>query len=239
MKDNGIFPNIPADGWCPPPPPPDDTLTSGNVIASPLSKGVIPPIDNFAQVSPDPYVPGYGAPGYSVPAYGVPAFEGDVFGAADGFGGNIYGAPATDGIPGFDVLPPVPKGGYHNGYSDRLNSLIEASIIDGTLDEMRRNVLVRNALAEGVSLDEFVVFLEARLYKRRRELEAEQRESMMPPAASDMSFVAPYQEQSSRDNSVKMGMLRRCPACNAVVRKATATACSECGYEFDVLPPIP
>lgn len=63
-----------------------------------------------------------------------------------------------------------------NGFSTKLNSLIESAVADGEISDLERQVLVRNAQAEGVAMDEFVMVLEARLYERRQELMRMQKE---------------------------------------------------------------
>lgn len=153
---------------------------------------------------------------------------------------GMFAMGAIDSIPPPPPLPfapnaPVSAAPYVgtcsvNGMSDKLNALIEAAVADGEITDLERQVLIRNAQAEGVCMDEFVVMLEARLFEQRKMLKAEEHMQKMPPSAP----VAPMTPTGApRDNNTqKMGSLRKCPACNAVINKVDACACPQCGYEF-------
>ena len=60
-------------------------------------------------------------------------------------------------------------------YSNELESLINASIADGELTKKEREVLTNRAIAEGVDLDEFKVYLNGRLAQREEEIAKEKR----------------------------------------------------------------
>lgn len=137
--------------------------------------------------------------------------------------------PPTPPMPFSPVPPAVPQQASkpNNGMSDKLNSLIEAAVADGEITDIERQVLIRNAQAEGVSMDEFVVVLEARLFEQRKKLETEQRSVQTPLGAPAIPPAVP-----GNGNTVKIGELRKCPACLAIINKIDACECPQCGYEF-------
>ncbi|MCM1320397.1 MAG: hypothetical protein NC217_08490 [Muribaculaceae bacterium] len=151
----------------------------------------------------------------------------------------VPGAPLPP-VPGSPPPPPVPgtiASGrpdmsnqnlhkYKNGLSDKLNALIESAVCNGDISDIERAVLIRNAQAENVPMDEFVVILEARLYERRLELKSMQTQS------PSLSVGTPPPPPMNVSNVRHMGVLRKCPACNAVINKARAISCPQCGYEF-------
>jgi len=51
-------------------------------------------------------------------------------------------------------------------YSEKLEKLIEMSLLDGVLTEKEKSVLFKKAEAEGIDLDEFEIYLDARLYEK-------------------------------------------------------------------------
>jgi hypothetical protein len=51
-------------------------------------------------------------------------------------------------------------------YSEKLEKLIELSLADGVLTEKEKQVLLKNAEAEGIDLNEFEIVLDARLYEK-------------------------------------------------------------------------
>lgn len=120
-------------------------------------------------------------------------------------------------------LPPIPPGGslpdpsddYASGediLSPRLSRLIEAAVADGEITEGERQVLIRNAQAEGVPVDEVFMILEAKLYERRRALEEQDRSAA---------------HRGSENRALK----KKCPHCGAPV-KVLSTNCPECGYDY-------
>lgn len=99
-------------------------------------------------------------------------------------------------------------------YNERLEQLIKAALIDGELTEKERQILYKNAQAEGIDLDEFEMVLNARLVELQRAVQAER---------AELERQAP--------KSGKLGEVRKCPACGAIVAVGNA-ACAECGYAF-------
>ena len=145
--------------------------------------------------------------------------------------------PAAPPVPWSNPTPPPTPAPAaptqsNNGFSAKLNSLIESAVADGEISDLERQVLVRNAQAEGVAMDEFVMVLEARLYERRQELMRIQKEEerkaqpqvvhMPAPAAAPAPGATPKQNAASK-----------CLHCGAPV-KQLATSCPECGYEYPV-----
>ena len=96
-------------------------------------------------------------------------------------------------------------------YNEKIEALIKAALADGVLTEKEKQVLFKNAQAQGIDLDEFEMVLDARLV----ELQKEEKEKAA----------------KSAPKSDKFGDVRKCPACGALV-PALATVCAECGYEF-------
>lgn len=129
-------------------------------------------------------------------------------------------------------LPPIPtevwEGNNSNSdfdgkqdtpFSDRLNKLITAAVADGEISDLERQVLIRNAQEEGVAMDEFIMVLEARLFERRRFL-AKSQQNPQPLISDNQPF------------SKTIRQMDKCPSCGAPI-KALATACPDCGYEYN------
>lgn len=116
---------------------------------------------------------------------------------------------------------------YDNSLSPRLNSLINAAVADGEISDMERNVLIRNAQQEGVSMDEFVMVLEARLYEQQQALRARQQEAENKQKAAAAVNAAPIPVRPSRPE------VRKCPACGEIIKEIGSKKCASCGYEFD------
>ncbi len=93
-------------------------------------------------------------------------------------------------------------------YNEKIEQLIKAALADGVLTEKEKQVLFKNAQAQGIDLDEFEMVLDARLVELQK-------------AA----------EENSAPKSDKYGDVRKCPACGAIVG-AFKGICPECGYEF-------
>jgi hypothetical protein len=53
-------------------------------------------------------------------------------------------------------------------YSEKLEKLIELALVDGVLTDKERQVLMKNAEAEGIDIDEFEMILDARLHERQQ-----------------------------------------------------------------------
>lgn len=97
-------------------------------------------------------------------------------------------------------------------YNPDLEALIDAALADGELTEKEKQILFKKAQAMGVDLDEFEMVLDARLVKLKK---AEQEKAA-----------------SSAPKSNKLGDVKKCPACGAIVQSYQGV-CSECGYAFE------
>ena len=97
-------------------------------------------------------------------------------------------------------------------YNEQLEQLIDAALADGELTEKEKQILFKKAQAMGVDLDEFEMVLDARLVKLQKD-EAEKAASSAP-------------------KSNKLGDVKKCPACGAMVQSFHGT-CPECGYAFE------
>ena len=124
----------------------------------------------------------------------------------------------------------TPAAGNSNGFSEKLNALITSAVADGEISDLERQVLIRNAQAEGVAMDEFVMVLEARLYERRQELSRMQKQEQ---SAAEAAKLAAMRAAAPASSPQKRNALDRCPHCNAPV-KQLATSCPECGYEYPI-----
>lgn len=96
-------------------------------------------------------------------------------------------------------------------YNEKIEQLIKAALADGVLTEKEKQILFKNAQAQGVDLDEFEMVLDARLV----ELQKAEKEKA----------------GKSAPKSEKFGDVRKCPVCGALV-PALSGECQECGYEF-------
>lgn len=95
-------------------------------------------------------------------------------------------------------------------YNEELENLIDAALADGELTEKEKQILFKKAQSYGIDLDEFEMVLNARLVKLKKALNAEP--------------VAP--------KSNKLGDVKKCPACGAVVQSFHGV-CPDCGYAFE------
>jgi hypothetical protein len=100
-------------------------------------------------------------------------------------------------------------------YPPELEKLIDYAIADGTLTDLKRNVLLKKAEALGIDLDEFQLVLEGRLFEKKN----------TPPQPSQVS-TPPSPVKTS-----KHGDIKKCPACGAMVT-ALSTKCASCEYVF-------
>lgn len=97
-------------------------------------------------------------------------------------------------------------------YSEKLENLIMSALADGVLTEKEKQILFKNAEAEGIDLDEFEMVLEAKLFEKQQTLK-------------------PANETSATPKSEKFGDVRKCSACGAIV-ESFAIKCPDCGTEF-------
>lgn len=95
-------------------------------------------------------------------------------------------------------------------YNEELESLIDAALADGVLTEKEKQILFKKAQAMGVDLDEFEMVLDARLVKLKKAEKAKE----------------------SAPKSNKLGDVKKCPNCGAVVQSFQGV-CPECGYAFE------
>ena len=97
-------------------------------------------------------------------------------------------------------------------YNEQIEALISAALADGMLTEKEKQILFKKAQAQGIDLDEFEMVLDARL------VELEKAEKAKAAA--------------SAPKSNKVGDIKKCPSCGAMVQSYQGT-CSECGYAFE------
>ena len=95
-------------------------------------------------------------------------------------------------------------------YDERIEGLINAALADGELTEKEKQILFKNAQAQGIDLDEFEMVLTARLAEARKRM------------GKDSTANKP----AKKDNGV-----RKCPSCGGVL-ESFATRCPYCGAEI-------
>ena len=101
-------------------------------------------------------------------------------------------------------------------YNEQIEKLINIALSDGTITEKEKQILYRKAQAAGIDLDEFEMVLDARLLevqKARKE-----------------------QAHKTNPESNKLGDVRKCPHCGAVIG-SFQMLCPDCGYEFSNVGP--
>lgn len=108
-------------------------------------------------------------------------------------------------------------------YSAKLEKLIDIALVDGKISDKERQVLYKNASAEGIDLDEFEIVLEARLYEINKAAAQHVPPQPVRPAPAP---AAPAAQKSN-----KYGEIKKCPACGAIVESYT-TKCASCGLEY-------
>ncbi|KXK40185.1 MAG: hypothetical protein UZ09_BCD002000451 [Bacteroidetes bacterium OLB9] len=90
-------------------------------------------------------------------------------------------------------------------YSEKIERLLELALADGAITNKEKQVLLKEAEAEGIDLNEFEVVLEGRLHE-----------------------LTKLKKSTKSD---KFGEVRKCPSCGAPVESFSAT-CSNCDYDF-------
>ena len=108
-------------------------------------------------------------------------------------------------------------------YSEQLEKLIEASLMDGELSEKEKRVLFKRAETEGVDLDEFEILLDAQLMKAKKTKEVKQTQQTQQPQQA---------QENLKPSRKKIGNVLLCPACGASVQGGVAV-CPECGHVFN------
>ena len=101
-------------------------------------------------------------------------------------------------------------------YGNYMEQLIEMALADGELTEKEKQVLFKKAEAAGIDLDEFEMVLDARLYEKQKAMQAPQ----------------PVSVGGATPNSKKLGDVRKCPACGAIL-ESFITRCPDCGHEIN------
>jgi tetratricopeptide (TPR) repeat protein len=97
-------------------------------------------------------------------------------------------------------------------YNEQIENLVKAALADGVLTEKEKQILFKKAESMGIDLDEFEMVLDARLL----ELQKVEKEKI----------------EKSAPKSNKVGDIKKCPACGAIVQSYQGV-CSECGYVFE------
>ena len=105
-------------------------------------------------------------------------------------------------------------------FSEELELLIEAAMINGTIGEKQFQILSRRAVAEGIDPDEFEMIINSRLIQKQK---------MMMTAAAPPLPTQPVQEPMPTNQ--KVGGINKCPSCGAVVETGNIS-CVKCGHTF-------
>lgn len=98
-------------------------------------------------------------------------------------------------------------------FSKELESLIQATLEDGVLEDNEKAALVKRAEREGVDIAELEIYINSLLQKQAKELEDEK-----------------TAERKKIEKEKKDAFGRKCPNCGAQVPPLTLKC--ECGYEF-------
>lgn len=98
-------------------------------------------------------------------------------------------------------------------FSKELESLIQATLEDGKLEDYEKAALAKRAQAEGVDLAELEIYINSLLQRRARELNQKREE-----------------EWNELSKQKKEAFGRVCPSCGAQVQAMTLRC--DCGYEF-------
>lgn len=141
-------------------------------------------------------------------------------------------APAVPPMPwAQENSQPAPSSQNDNTLSPRLNQLINAAVADGEISDLERQVLIRNAQEEGVSMDEFVMVLEARLFEQQQILKDKMEEKDRKNKMTDAQVQATVQKAASAPAPAAAKPMTKCPHCGAPV-DVLSTTCPECGYDY-------
>ncbi len=124
-------------------------------------------------------------------------------------------APQTKMTPP-PASQPLQSGNCEDIYGNYMEHLIEMALADGELTEKEKQVLFKKAEAAGIDLDEFEMVLDARLYEKQKAMQVPQ----------------PISVGGSTPNSNKLGDVRKCPACGAIL-ESFITHCPDCGHEIN------
>lgn len=116
------------------------------------------------------------------------------------------------------VQPPAPVQSSTTSkqvYNEYLENLIEMALADGELTEKEKQILFKKAEAQGIDLDEFEMVLDAKLYEKQKSMQMTQPNT-----------------QGAAPVSNKLGDVRKCPACGAIL-ESFSTRCPDCGHELN------
>lgn len=97
-------------------------------------------------------------------------------------------------------------------YNEQIEQLISAALADGVLTEKEKQILFKKAQSMGIDLDEFEMVLDARLV--------------------ELAKAEKAKAEASAPKSNKLGDVKKCPACGAMVQSYQGV-CPECGYAFE------
>ena len=98
-------------------------------------------------------------------------------------------------------------------YNEKIESLINFALADNELTEKERQILFKKAEEAGIDLDEFEMVLDAKLHQKK------------------LSTKEPDAPVAATPKSDKLGDIKKCPACAAIVGSFQGI-CSDCGHEF-------
>lgn len=116
--------------------------------------------------------------------------------------------------------PPTPQSSPSSNtdgiYGNYIEHLIDMALADGELSEKEKQILFKKVEAVGIDLDEFEMVLDARLYEKQKAMQAPQ----------------PISVGGATPNSNKLGDVRKCPACGAIL-ESFITRCPDCGHEIN------
>lgn len=101
-------------------------------------------------------------------------------------------------------------------YNEEIELLISAALADGVLTEKEKQILFKKAQSVGIDLDEFEMVLDARLV--------------------ELEKAAKEKAAQAAPKSNKLGDVRKCPQCGAVIG-SFQMICPECGFEFSGVGP--
>ena len=117
-------------------------------------------------------------------------------------------------------------------YDEQLEKFIEMALMDGELSEKEREILFKKATAAGIDHDEFEMVLSARLYEKQQKNNSQANTiPVIPQSSTPPPPAQPIPQAQQNVNSNKMGDIRKCPACNAIVQSYSAI-CADCGHSF-------
>ena len=96
-------------------------------------------------------------------------------------------------------------------FSAELEKLIEITLSDGVLTDQEKSVLIKQANAEGVDIDQLDVYIQYLMQQRKEE---------------------EIKKAEAKKASETIGNIRKCPMCGAVYVQGSLVC--ECGYIFDI-----